>query len=135
MVEFRSDDDDRALVRLAYDPVDADFGTIAVRIEAPGITCDHGALSVRGDGLDVFLASLAADWRGWKGTRTWDALEHGMTIEATHRGSRVELLFIVRRDYEADAWQLRVPVLVAPGESLSRLATSATQLFDLGPAL
>ena len=42
-----------------------------------------------------------------------------MSIEATHHGNRIELLFIVRRDYNSDAWELRLPILVAPGESLS----------------
>jgi hypothetical protein len=76
------------------------------------------------------LASLADDWRGWDGTRTWRALEDGMSIEATHRGKRVELLFIIRRDYEPDAWEVRLPILVAPGESLSAIARSGAQLFD-----
>jgi hypothetical protein len=132
VVEFQSDDSHGAVLRLGYDPVDSDFGTFAVDIRGDGLTCDVGVLSMCGDGLDTFLATLAADWRGWDGTRAWDALEHGMTIEATHRGKRVELLFIVRRDYKPDAWQVRLPVLVAPGESLSRLAKSTAGLFKLG---
>jgi hypothetical protein len=131
VVEFQSEDSHGAVLRLGYDPVDSDFGTLAVEIRADGLTCSEGVLSMRGDGLDTFLASLAADWRGWDGTRNWDALEHGMTIEATHRGNRVELLFIVRHDYKTDAWQVRLPVLVAPGESLSRLAKSSAELFKL----
>jgi hypothetical protein len=55
-----------------------------------------------------------------------------MTIEANHRGSRVELVFIVRRDYKPDAWQARLPVLFAPGESLSQLAKATAELFKLG---
>ena len=132
VVEFRSEDHERAVLRLSYEPVDSDFGTLAVEIRADGLTCDGGALSAHGDGLDTFLAGLAGDWRGWDGTRTWNALEHGVTIEATHRGSRVQLLFIVRRDYKPDAWQVRLPVLVAPGESLSRLAQASAGLFKLG---
>jgi hypothetical protein len=58
---------------------------------------------------------LVGDWRGWDGTRAWDAVEHGMTIEASHRGSRVESLFILRRHYDSDAWELRIPIRVAPG--------------------
>ena len=62
----------------------------------------------------------------------WDALEHAVTIEATHGGGRIQLLFIVRRDYGPDAWQVRFPVLVAPGESLSRLAKASAELFKVG---
>jgi hypothetical protein len=53
-----------------------------------------------------------------------------MSLEATHRGNRVELLFIVRRDYKPDAWQARLPILVAPGESLSALARASAELFS-----
>jgi hypothetical protein len=100
-----------------------------VEIRAGGLSCDESVLTLRGDGLDTFLGTLASDWRGWEGTRTWDTLEHGMSIEATHRGNRVELVFVVRRDYESDALQVRFPVLVAPGESLSRLASASAELF------
>jgi len=128
-VEMRSDDHE-AFVRLAYDPVDQDFGTLIVEIRAGGLSCDGSALTLRGDGLESFLAELAADWRGWKGTRTWDAIEGEMTIEATHRGNRVELLFILRRDYEPDAWEVRLPLLIAPGESLSQIAKAGHHLFS-----
>jgi hypothetical protein len=89
----------------------------------------QGVVSICGDGLDSFLASLAADWQGWEGTRTWNTLEHGMSIEANHEGNRVELLFIVRPGLERDKWEVRLPIRVAPGESLSRLAKASVTLF------
>ena len=103
-------------------PEDPYFGTLAVEIRARGLSCDRKMRSRRGDGLDSFLASLATDWRGWDGTRTWHSLEDQMHIEATHHRNRVELLFIVWRDSMPDEWQVRFPILVAPGESLTRLA-------------
>jgi len=45
-----------------------------------------------------------------------------MSICATHHGRRVELVFLVRRDWKPDAWELRVPVIVTPGETLTRFA-------------
>jgi hypothetical protein len=131
VVEFRSNDDERSVLRLTYHAADSDFGTLAVEVRADGLQCDSDALTLRGDGLDTFLAGVAADWRGWDGTRTWNALEHGLSLEATHRGRRVELLFIVRRDHIADAWQVRLPILVAPGEPLSRLARETSALFNV----
>lgn len=122
-VEFRSDDNRDVVLRLMASPPDSDgFGGFDVVIEAEGVRAERGVLTYRGDGLDTFFKSLAADWKGWDGTRTWDAVEHGMTIEASHRGSRVELLFILRRDYDPDAWELRMPIRVAPGETLQGLA-------------
>ncbi len=128
-IEFRSDDDRVALL-LSYHPTDADFGHIAVEIRADGITCRHAALSLRGDGLGTFLRGLVADWGGWDGTRRWDALGPELRIEASHRGHAVELLFIVRRDDRPDAWQVRLPLLVDPGEPLSRLAKASVTMFD-----
>ena len=68
-VEFRAESDERAVLRLSYEPSDLDFGTLVVEIRAAGLTCDADAPSARGDGLDSFLADLALDWRGWDGTR------------------------------------------------------------------
>ena len=90
-------------------------------------------LTLGGDGLDRFLTDLVNDWQGWNGIRRWDALENGMSIEATHHRNRVELLFIVRRDYNPDAWEARLPILVAPGESLARLANAVADLLQAVP--
>lgn len=129
-VEFRDEDrQDDAVLRLAYNAVDGDWGTFAVEIRASGLSCDEAVASLGGDGLDSFFASLAEDWKGWDGTRTWHALEQGMSIEATHVGNRVELLFIVRGDYQPNSWQLRFPIRVAPGEPLSRLARASADHF------
>jgi len=129
IVEFRSDDDDETLLLLSYHAADPDMGALEVEVRSSGLTCTESALSLGGDGLDVFLAGLAADWRGWEGVRRWDTLEMEIGLEATHQGHRVKLLFIVRRDYEQDSWELRLPILVAPGESLSRLAVGTAGLF------
>jgi hypothetical protein len=121
--EFRSDDNRDLVVLLTATPPDADgFGGFKIVIEAEGVRAERRVLTYRGDGLDTFFENLAADCKGSDGTRSWDAVEHGMTIEASHRGSRVDLVFILRRDYDPDAWELRIPVRVAPGETLQRLA-------------
>ena len=92
------------------------------------MTCDSDVVSYGGDGFAAFFASLAHDWRGWKGTRAWNTLEHGLSINATHTGNRVELLIVLRRDDMPDAWEAHVPILVAPGESLPRLASASREL-------
>lgn len=128
-VELRPDDNRDLVVRLTSGSPDADgFGVFDVFIEAEGVRAEHGVLTYRGDGLDTFFDSLAADWKGWDGTRKWEAIEGGLTIEASHHGSRVELLLILRRDHNADAWQLRIPIRVAPGETLRHLAEATARL-------
>ncbi|MDO0933778.1 DUF6228 family protein [Streptomyces sp. DG2A-72] len=56
----------------------------SVRIEVMVRTWD-------GDGLDVFLAELAEEFRGWNGIRTWRSLEDDLTLTAEHAGSHVRL--------------------------------------------
>jgi Family of unknown function (DUF6228) len=80
-----------------------------------------------------FFKGLSTAWRGWDGTRRWEAAEGDMRTEATHHGRFVELLFILRRDDKPDAWQVRLPVLIAPSESLKRLASGVTALFKDEP--
>ena len=55
-----------------------------------------------------------------------------MTVEATHTGRVVELLVIVRRDYKPDAWEVRVLMLIAPGETLTHLAQAIGRRFRPG---
>jgi hypothetical protein len=87
-VEFRTDDNRNLVMRLAATPADADgFGGFDVVVEAEGVRAERAVLTYGGDGLDAFFQSLAADWRGWEGTRTWDAVERGLTIEATIAGA------------------------------------------------
>jgi hypothetical protein len=132
VVEFRSDDEHDLVVRVAFEPsrVDSELDLFKVQVRAPDLTCDHSALSFKGDDLSAFFADLERDWRGWADTRRWDALEYGMSIEATHRGRVVELLFILRRDYKPDAWELRLPISIAPGEPLARMASEVRSLFE-----
>ena len=129
-IEFRTEENRDVVVRVSASGGGSadDLGAFDVVVEADGVHAERGVLTYRGDGLDTFLEGLASDWKGWSGIRTWDALENGLSIEATHDGNRVELLFILRRDYNSDAWQLRVPIRVAPGESLSAFARAAGEL-------
>ena len=131
VAQVRSDDDAHAVLTLSFeqDASGSGLDLFVVKVRTTELTCDHGALTAGGDGLSDFFADLARNWRGWDGRVSWDALEHGMTVEATHQGRLVELVFILRRDYKADAWQLRLPILIAPGEALSRVAGEVAALF------
>jgi hypothetical protein len=131
-VEFRSDDEHDLVVRLSFESAtsDSELDLFKVQVRTPHLACDHGMLTFKGDGLSAFFADLERDWRGWADTRTWDALEHEMSIEARHRGRVVELLFILRRDYKPEAWELRLPIFIAPGEPLTRVASEVRSLFE-----
>jgi hypothetical protein len=108
-----------------------------VEIRADGITARTTAtLSATFDKVDLaeFVAGLASDWRGWKGKRRWEALEHEMAIEAWHDGrSNVMLAVTVRRPertYVDDAWSARVVFTVEAGEQLAVLAKDITSLLS-----
>jgi hypothetical protein len=135
IVEFRSDDDDEVVLRLSFEPDRSGIGLdlFNVEVRTSELTFDHGVLTASGDYLSAFFADLARDWRGWTDTRRWDAVENGMSIDATHRGRVVELLFTLRRDYKPDAWVFRLPFFMAPGESMSRTASEIASLFEQSP--
>jgi hypothetical protein len=133
-VEFHSEDDRSVVLRLSFERDLSGVGldVFDIEIRAAGLSCDTEVLTWKGDGLGAFLSKVADDWRGWDGVRQWEAVERGMSIDATHLGSRVRLLFIVRRDFDPEAWEIRVPVFVAPGESLARLAKDTIAVLRAG---
>jgi hypothetical protein len=132
VVEF-CDEYRRSLVRLSYEPMDEDVGTLLVQMRAEGLACDLPVESGRGDGLHGFLAELEGDWRGWRGIRHWETIWQELSIDATHRGHTVELMFVLRVPYRgsepgAPDLEVRLPIDVPPGEPLSRLASATARL-------
>jgi hypothetical protein len=81
--------------------------------------------------LDGFLTKLGHDWKGWRRTRRWETFRGEFSIDATHRGRVVEFLFVLRvpcgRNWEDPRLEVRLPVLVPPGEQLSRIVDVASQ--------
>ena len=105
LIWLQSEDDERTRVGIAYEPsFDPYLADLRVRVETDRLEYEGGLLvSADADGLATYLKGLVDDWRGWSGSRQWEALEHGMSICATHHGRRVELVFLVRRDWKPDA--------------------------------
>lgn len=67
----------------------------SARLAVPGLTAEKGRVSGHyalsfNDPIAYFDA-LAADWRGWQGTRVYESLERDLRLEATHEGSTVNL--------------------------------------------
>lgn len=76
-----------------------------------------------GDGLDTFLSSLAEDFRGWEGTRTWRSLERDLTISAEHRPSGyVHLTWGIHDRPASEAWHFETTTVHAVGEEMRNLA-------------
>jgi hypothetical protein len=110
-----------------------DFVDFLVSIEADGLIAKAPVRSVEGSSprsLHRFLRELADDWKGEQPDRTWDAIEHGLTIE-THRDSlgHVLLTFSLRASYQVDAWMARATVDLNAGEEMATLAREVEPLL------
>ncbi|GAB2951880.1 hypothetical protein GCM10023080_008070 [Streptomyces pseudoechinosporeus] len=75
-----------------------------------------------GDGLDVFLAELAEEFRGWNGARIWRSLERDLTLSAEHAGSHVQLTWGLHDRLPDDKWHFEATTDHAPGEAMRNLA-------------
>src|SRR5262245_26678387 len=131
ILEIRSEENGDSVVRLSFEPdtEDPDLATFDVRLTADGLECERTVSTTQdGNTLGRFAASLAEDWRGWEGTRTWESLWRDLRVEATHLGRAVELVFVLRPEDREDAWEVRLPILLTPGESLRRVASAAASL-------
>ncbi|MFB7755683.1 DUF6228 family protein [Streptomyces sp. NPDC056121] len=86
-----------------------------------------------GDGLDVFLAGLAEEFRGWDGTRTWRSLEDDLTLAAEHAGSHVRLTWALHDRFPDDEWRFEATTRHAPGEDMRRLAVEMRTFLESEP--
>ncbi|MGW5973883.1 DUF6228 family protein [Streptomyces sp. NPDC055186] len=86
-----------------------------------------------GDGLAVFLAELAEEFRGWNGTRTWRSLEDDLTLAAEHAGSHVRLTWGLHDRLPDDEWRFEMTTIHAPGEDMRHLAIEVRTFLEADP--
>jgi hypothetical protein len=86
--------------------------------------------------IGPFLAEAAVDWRGVDGDRTWESLDHHLTVEVRRRtGGHVLLTFTLRRFTHGEthhlelAWSASATVTVEAGEEMSQLAAAVKELI------
>ncbi|CAL9333896.1 hypothetical protein SUDANB21_00137 [Streptomyces sp. enrichment culture] len=76
-----------------------------------------------GDGLDTFLASLAGDFRGWQGARTWHSLCDDLTLSAEHHsGGHVRLTWVISDGVPSEEWRFETSTWHEAGEDMRTLA-------------
>ena len=94
-------------------------------LTAAGLTATTDVVVAQGyDDLDAFFDRLVASWRGWQGEQVWEALEHQVSIAASHDGiGHVRLRVTLRQDHLADAWQASATFVVDASEDLRGLAS------------
>lgn len=76
------------------------------------------------DGLDSLFVTMADQWRGWAGEKSWGSLEGELSLSCTHDGlGHVKLAVELRRDVLDESWTARAVLVVWAG-SLERIARS-----------
>jgi hypothetical protein len=97
---------------------------LAVAIRDVDLTAGREVYEGYGNGFEslaAFFEDLAASWRGWRGTRVYESIEHDLRIVATHDG-HVNLRIRLCRSTEPDGWTVETTVRLDAGEQLSRAA-------------
>jgi len=106
---------------------------------------DYFVASIEGDGpqasarvwgytdchllVDLF-ASIARDWQGWQGERTWASIEgeFRITITTTRLGRVTLMVYLAHTDGEDD-WRLTVPIFTEAGQ-LEAIARRCASFFS-----
>lgn len=92
-----------------------------------------GFVDDRVTALASFVEGLAADWRGWGGTRTWRSMDRQLALDAEHDG-RGHVSFGVtlrapRPTWDHTAWSARSVIVLEAGEEMTRLAADLTHFL------
>lgn len=99
--------------------------SFTISIEDDGLQAERTVFVFSHDWIAfaAFFEDLADSWRGWDGTRTWESIEHDLTIEArSDPGRHCSLSFIVRNG-PIPTWTARIDgISVDAGEDLTSLA-------------
>jgi hypothetical protein len=75
------------------------------------------------DGLDKFFGGLAADWKGWTGSREWKSLERDLILSAKHGPGGIGLK-VQLHDGAPPVWKLEFE-LGLESVQLDQLAAAA----------
>jgi hypothetical protein len=101
-----------------------------VRARGQWVSVETSVRTWGGDGLDSFLSSLAEDFRGWEGARTWHSLEHDLTISAEHHsGGHVHLTWGIHDRPPFEEWHFEATTVHAAGEDMRNLAAEVRALL------
>ncbi len=101
-----------------------------IRARGPWGSIETSVETWDGDGLDTFLASLAEDFRGWKGVRTWHSLCYDLILSAEHHpGGHVRLTWGIRDRAPSEEWQFETITMHAAGEDMRNLSAEIHTLI------
>ena len=90
-----------------------------------------GHYAVTFNDLIDYLKSLAADWRGWQGERSYESLEDDLRLTSSHDGRHVRLAVTLRQSAVPDGWSASAVLSVDPGEQMSAIASDVEALLSI----
>jgi hypothetical protein len=85
------------------------------------------------DGLDSLFVTMADQWRGWAGEKSWGSLEGELSLSCTHDGlGHVKMAVELRRDVLDESWTARAVFVVWAG-SLEQVARMLSEFAGIVP--
>lgn len=79
--------------------------------------------------VDLF-DSVARDWQGWPGERTWQSIEGDLRVAFTSRSTgQITLSVNLRNNSGEDDWQISAPIFLEAGQ-LERIAIQVATFFN-----
>ena len=80
--------------------------------------------------VDLFQ-SMALDWRGWTGNRSWESIEGELHLDCSHdRLGHITLCTCLRmNDGVSDAWSIKCIITTEAGQ-LDKIARDITSFFN-----
>lgn len=124
-VIIRSGENSSAQVRLHDCRFRGEYETtFAVDLHANGVDAHIDGISVTpwdSGGLTDFMDGLAADFRGWAGTRSW-AVSHLKLTATFHSGGHVELCWTIRPWITRRDWEASLTTWIEGGQQMTELA-------------
>jgi len=96
-----------------------------VTIRAEGLTASRDVYAFEGEErLLALFDEMAAEWRGWEGTKEWASLEGELTVAVTHDRVGTVTLRAALWHYEQLEWRAAIELTVDAGEQLTEAAAA-----------
>jgi len=106
-----------------------DGDTFTATLAGGPVTASVHVYDIQFQHWTAFFADLAANWRGWSGTKTCESLEGHLLLEASSdRAGHVRLRVRLRGSLDEDDWLAESSVHLEAGQ-LERLASRAADYF------
>lgn len=103
---------------------------LSVTLEGPDIRASRQVYEGYDEGftsLARYFGDLAANWRGWNGSRHYESIEGDLRVQATHDG-HINLRVLLWESTVPAGWRVEAEVRLDAGEALSAAARDIAEL-------